>query len=135
MSNCPAFPPAESLKGKLLAAEPGVKDDDGIEVERIVWVSGMSRGAGEGFVAKAGVCGAEVGASKEEVERLLGEELRIAGEAPGEPGGLELFPLDSPELGTLREGALFRTASYSWATLWEWLEWLPVARDKLPWSI
>jgi hypothetical protein len=36
MSNCPAFPPAESLKGKLLAAEPGVKDDDGIEVERIV---------------------------------------------------------------------------------------------------
>lgn len=82
----------------------------------------MSRGAGEGFVDKAGVGGAEVGASKEEVERLLGEELRIAGEAPGEPGGLELLPLDSPELGTLREGALFRTASYSWATLWEWLE-------------
>jgi hypothetical protein len=98
-----------------------VKDDDGIEVERIVWVSGISRGAGEGFVDRTEACGAEIGASKEEVERLLGEELRIAGEVPGEPGGLELLPLDSPELGTLREGALFRTASYSWATLWEWL--------------
>lgn len=120
MSNCPTFPPAESLKGKLLAAEPGVKDDDGIEVERIVCVSGMSRGAGEGLVDKAEACGVEVGASREGVERLFGEELSIVGEAPGEPGGLELLPLDSPELGTLREGALFRTASYSWATLWEW---------------
>lgn len=121
MSSCPTFPPAESLKGKLLAAEPGVKDDDGIEVERIVWVSGMSSGAGEGFVDKVEGCGVEVGASREGVERLLGEELRIAGEPPGEPGGFEVLPLDSPELGTLSEGALFRTASYSWATLWEWL--------------
>lgn len=81
----------------------------------------MSSGAGDGFVDRVEACGAEVGASREGVERLFGEELRTVGKAPGEPGGLELLPLDSPELGTFREGALFRTTSYSWATLWEWL--------------
>lgn len=117
MSNCLIFPGAESLNGKLLAVEPGVKDDDVIEVDRIVWVSGMSRGAGEGFTDGVGACGAEVGASREEEERLFGEELRAIREAPGEPGGREALPLGSLGVGMLRVGALFRTASYSWAAL------------------
>jgi hypothetical protein len=117
MSNCLIFPPAESLNGKLLAAEPGVKDDDVIEVDKIVWVSGMSRGAGDGFIDGVGACGAEVGARRDDEERSFGEELRAIAEALGEPGGSEPSPLSSPEFGMLRDGALFRTASYSWAAL------------------
>ena len=117
MSNCLIFPPVESLNGALLAVEPGVKDDDVIEVDRIVWVSGISRGAGDGFADGVGVCGAEVGARREEEERLFGEELGGIGEGPGEPAGREPLPLDYPGIGMLRVGALFRTASYSWAAL------------------
>lgn len=48
-----SFPPfpeglVVSFRGKLLAVDPGVKDE-GNEFERIVCVEGMSRGAGEGF--------------------------------------------------------------------------------------
>jgi hypothetical protein len=48
---------------------------------------------------------------------LFGEELRAIREAPGEPGGREALPLGSLGVGMLRVGALFRTASYSWAAL------------------
>jgi len=44
-----------SLKGKLLAVDPGVNEGGIVDVESMVWVIGMSRGAGDGFVDGAEV--------------------------------------------------------------------------------
>lgn len=95
MSNCLSFsfPPfPASLKGKLLAAEPGVNEGGIVDVERIVWVIGMSRGAGDGFVDGAEVDGAGAGESKEEEEWLLGGGTRVESAVTGEPGGCEPLP-------------------------------------------
>lgn len=72
MSNClsfsfPLFPEEliESPKGKL-AVEPGVNEGGIVDEESMVWVIGMSRGVGDGFVSgvtadDAGGCGAREG--------------------------------------------------------------------------
>lgn len=78
-----------SLKGKLLAVDPGVNEGSIVDVESMV---GMSSGAGEGFDDGAEVDGAEVGESKEDEEWLLGEGGRLERAMPGEPGGWDPFP-------------------------------------------
>lgn len=100
MSNClsfsfPPFPGGAraSLKGKLLAVEPGVNEGGIVDVESMVWVIGMSRGAGDGFVDGAEVDGAGAGDSKEDEEWLLREGERVEERAvTGEPGGWEPLP-------------------------------------------
>lgn len=81
-----------SLKGKLLAVDPGVNEGGIVDVESMVWVIGMSRGVGDGFVDGAEVDGAGAGGSKEDEEWLLGGGERVERAATGEAGGWDALP-------------------------------------------
>lgn len=145
MSNClsfsfPPFPEGvrESFNGKLLAAEPGVSEGAIVDVEGTVWVMGMSRGAGYGFVDGAEVddAGAGAGGCKEDEERLLGEGERAERAMAGEPGGWDPLPPIGVVLrpGLSEDAAALRTASYSWAALCVGFGWRD-ARGTVPWGV
>lgn len=126
MSNCfsLSFPPLpvglrESLKGKLLAVDPGVSDE-GMVFESIVCVEGMSRGAGDGFMDGLGVGGAETDGCRE--GGMFGESEMLELSKVGEPDGPVALPLARPASSSCKSGgtafAPLRTASYSCKALW-----------------
>ena len=126
----------ESFKGKLLAVDPGVNEGAIDDVESMVWVIGMSRGAGDGFVGGAEVDDAGVGECKEDEERLLGEGERVERAMAGEPGGWDPLPPIGVVLrsGLSTDAAALRTASYSCAALCAGFGWRD-ARGRVPWGL
>lgn len=107
-----------SFSGKLLAVDPGVNEGGIVDVESMVWVLGISRGVGDGFVDGAEVDDVGAGESKEVEERLLGEGERVDEGMAGEPGGWALAPMGVVlRSGISTDAAALRTASYSWAAL------------------
>ena len=123
ISNCLgfSFPPFPeelrgSFSGKLLAVEPGVNEGGIVDDESMVWVIGMSRGVGDGFVDGTEYDG--VGESKEDEERLLGDGERAVEALAGELAKWVLGPTGVVlRSGMSTDVAALRTASYSWAVV------------------
>ena len=121
MSNCLSFsfppPPAEprvSFSGKLLAVDPGVNEGGMFDAESMVWVIGISRGAGDGFVDGAEVDDVDGGGSREDEDRLFGEGERVEEAIAGELDGRRLGPTGVVLRSWMStDAAALRTASYS----------------------